>query len=90
VAEGRDGGVYTVLGETTTSRVIAEAIGELLGVPAGPVTSPTMRAELPALEWIAGGELRVDAPRMREELRWRPAGPSIADDVARGSYGVSP
>jgi nucleoside-diphosphate-sugar epimerase len=59
VAEGCDGGVYTVLGETTTSRVIAEAIGELLGVPAGPVTSPTMRAELPALEWIAGGELRA-------------------------------
>ena len=88
VTEGRDSGVYTVLGETTTTRVIAEAIGELLGVPAGPVTTQTMRAELPALEWIAGGDLRVDAPRIREELRWRPVAPSIADDLARGSYGA--
>lgn len=86
VIGGRDGSVYTVLGETTTPRAIAEAIGELLGVPARLVTTATMRKELPALEWIGGGDLRVDAPWIPEELRWRPAGPSPADDLARGSY----
>jgi nucleoside-diphosphate-sugar epimerase len=69
--EGRDGAVYTVLAQTTTPRAIATAIGELLGVPVRPATEATMRSELPALEWIAG-DLRVDAPRIRDELGWRP------------------
>jgi hypothetical protein len=44
-----------------------------------------MRAELPALEWIAG-DLRVDARRIHDELGWRPVGPALPDDIARGSY----
>jgi nucleoside-diphosphate-sugar epimerase len=86
VSDGRDGGVYTALGDTTTTRAIADAIGDLLAVPVRPLTEATMRTELPALEWITG-DLRVDAPRLRDELGWRPAGPSLTDDLARGSYG---
>jgi nucleoside-diphosphate-sugar epimerase len=85
--EGRDGAVYTVLAQTTTPRAIATAVGELLGVPVRPATEATMRSELPALEWIAG-DLRVDAPRIRDELGWRPGGPSLVDELARGSYGL--
>lgn len=85
VERGQEAATYAAVGADTTTRQVAHAIADLLGVPARSAADRTIADELPALQWIAG-DLVVDAPRLRDQLGWHPTGLSLPEDLRGGSY----
>ncbi len=80
--------VHAVAEEAVTSRSIAEALGEALGLP---VTSvPAEQAE-EHFGWI-GNFFALDIPASaqltRERLGWEPTHPTLVEDIAAGAYTV--
>ena len=80
---------YAENGENSL-RELAQAISRMLGYGGrtAPMTPNEAAAELgegPAL-YSYGSNSRVRAVRARRELGWAPKGPTLIDDVERGSY----
>jgi len=82
------GSVYNIASGELEMRAIAEAIGELVGVPARAVPLAEAHAAL-GERWVdvaLASNSRVDSSLAREELGWTPVGPALLDDLVRGSY----
>jgi len=83
------GSVYNIASGELEMRQIAQGIATLLGD--GPAKSVPIEAAHTALgeRWVdvaLASNSRVDATRARTELGWNPLGPSLLDDLTRGSY----
>lgn len=88
VVEAEEPGLTaTVVGETTTSRAIARAIGRLIGRPEATSSLPAdvVARELPTAQWITG-HIPVKPTRLHQDLGWSAKGPSLVDDIETGSY----
>jgi len=66
VEASEPGTTFTVVGETTTSREVARAIGRLIGRPdaTGPLAAEVVARELPTAQWISWG------PGVFSRWRW--------------------
>jgi len=78
--------VHAVAEEAVTSRSIAEAIGEALGLP---VVSVAPERAVDHFGWI-GSFFALDMPASaaltRERFGWVPTHPTLAEDIAAGAY----
>ncbi|WP_137845381.1 NAD-dependent epimerase/dehydratase family protein [Microbacterium sp. 2FI] len=83
------GSVYNIASGECEMRQIADGIARMLGQGDGvSVPLDTARETLGA-RWVdvaLASNSRVDSTRAREELGWNPAGPSLLEDLVRGSY----
>ncbi len=82
------GSVYNIASGELEMRAIAEAIGELAGVPTRSVSLTQAHAAL-GERWVdvaLASNSRVDSSLARAELGWVPVGPDLLDDLVRGSY----
>ncbi|WP_046766868.1 Rossmann-fold NAD(P)-binding domain-containing protein [Jiangella alkaliphila] len=81
------GTLLHVVGGVSTAKEMSEAIGRLIGAPEATSALPldVARRELPIADWMAVRQ-RIGARRVRDLLGWRPEGPSIAADLAEGTY----
>lgn len=84
------GAFYWAENGEASMREICRALGRALGMGD---RSEAMTAEQAAAEWgegpsqdTMGSNSRVRARRAREELGWRPAGPSLMEEIERGCY----
>jgi nucleoside-diphosphate-sugar epimerase len=82
------GSVYNLAAGECEMREIADAIARLLGIDGPDPTSmeEAMRAFGPRSAVSMASNSRVDSTRARTELGWSPMGPSLLDDLTRGSY----
>ncbi|MEU3983965.1 NAD-dependent epimerase/dehydratase family protein [Streptomyces sp. NPDC026672] len=82
------GSEYNLAADETTMREIAEGVASVLGL--GEAVSSTLEevAQGIGLTYAFGmaSNVRVDSARARAELGWNPVGPSLIDDLVRGSY----
>ena len=87
-AEGAPAGALLhVVGGVSSAREMSEAIGRLIGAPGATTALPldVARRELPIADWMTVCQ-RIGSRRVRDLLGWRPEGPSIAADLAEGTY----
>lgn len=89
---GSSGRVWNVAAETVTARALAEAVAVAAGgVRVEGVALAEAQAALhPFAALLLSMTFDLDATRTHMDLDWRPSGPSILIDVARGSYAASP
>lgn len=83
------GSIYNIGADEARMADIAEAVGVLTG--SGPAVScaPEEAFESFGRRWVEvalSSNSRVDSAKARTELGWVPAGPSLLDDLAAGSY----
>ncbi|MFF7364784.1 NAD-dependent epimerase/dehydratase family protein [Streptomyces sp. NPDC008125] len=71
-------------------RVVAEVIGERLGVPVASVDPADAAGHFTWLADILALDSPASADRTRSLLGWRPAGPGLLDDLAEGHYFKNP
>ncbi|WP_100809652.1 MULTISPECIES: NAD-dependent epimerase/dehydratase family protein [unclassified Microbacterium] len=83
------GSVYNIASGECEMRSIAEGIAEVLGLgEAEGVHIDEARAEL-GERWVdvaLASNSRVDSTSARTDLGWAPVGPSLLEDLVRGSY----
>lgn len=76
-----------VTAETAVStRSIAEAIGEGLGLPVTSVDPADAVDHFGFIGRFFGLEMSGDSAATRELLDWEPTGPTLAEDIAAGAY----
>jgi nucleoside-diphosphate-sugar epimerase len=82
------GSDYNLAAGEATMREIAEGIAQVLGL--GPAVATTLEGMAAAIGLLyamgMASNARVDATKARTELGWAPQGPSLVDDLVRGSY----
>jgi nucleoside-diphosphate-sugar epimerase len=78
--------LHAVGDEGVEFRLIAEAIGRGVGVPARSVTAEQASEFVGFLAAFIGLDNPVTADRTRELLDWKPTEPGILDDLAEGFY----
>ncbi|WP_305788226.1 SDR family oxidoreductase [Symbioplanes lichenis] len=79
--------LHAIAEEAVPTRAIAEAIGEVLDLPAVSVTPQQAIDELGAFVggfWAADG--RASSTITREAFAWTPTGPTLLDDIRAGAY----
>jgi nucleoside-diphosphate-sugar epimerase len=82
------GSVYNLAADECELRQIATGIAGLFGFDGAVSTSIEETGQAIGAMYAAGmaSNSRVDSARARTELGWSPGGPSLLDDLARGSY----
>jgi nucleoside-diphosphate-sugar epimerase len=78
--------VHAVAEEAISSRDIATAIGDSLGVPAVSVGPGDVDAHFGWIGRFLGMDLIASSARTRELLGWTPTGPTLLEDSAAGAY----
>jgi nucleoside-diphosphate-sugar epimerase len=82
------GSVYNLTAGENTLREIAEGVATVLGL--GPAVSVTVEENVKALGPLYGLGMsvaaRADSSKVRAELGWAPVGPSLLEDLTKGSY----
>lgn len=71
-----------------TSRDIAAAIGDYLGLPAVSVAPEEAEAHFGWLGRFFGMDITATSARTRELLGWTPTGPTLFEDIAAGAYAL--
>lgn len=82
------GSVYNIASDELEMRAIAEGIAELTGTAARSVALTEAHSAL-GERWVdvaLASNSRVDSARARDELGWVAVGPSLLDDLVKGSY----
>lgn len=78
--------LHAVAEEGVPVRRIVEALAERLAVPATSVSAAELAAQIPFIGGVLGADMAADSTITRELLDWRPAGPTLLDDIAAGHY----
>jgi nucleoside-diphosphate-sugar epimerase len=68
-------------------RVLAEAIGRAVDVPAGSIAVEDAPAHFGWISRFVGMDAPASSTGTQELLGWRPAGPTIVEDLDAGAYG---
>lgn len=83
------GSVYNVGAGEEQMRNIATSIAGLVGLEAAESCPPEIAYAAFGQRWVdvaLSSNSRVDSTKARRELGWSPQGPSLIDDLTRGSY----
>lgn len=80
--------VHAVAEEGVPTRVIAEALGERLGVPTASIAPEDAAEHFGWMGRFWSLDLRAAGALTRERYGWEPAGATLLDDIAAGGYDV--
>jgi nucleoside-diphosphate-sugar epimerase len=78
--------LHAVAEQAVPTRVIAEAIGESLGVPVASVDPADADAHFGVVGHFFGRDMSASSEATRALLGWTPTGPSLVDDIRSGAY----
>lgn len=79
---------HAVAEEGIATRVIAEALGEQLGLPTRSISPEDAEAHFGWMAMFFGTGMIASADITRETLGWTPTGPKLLEDIAAGAYDV--
>lgn len=83
------GSIYNIGAGEEQMRDIATSIANLVGLEAAESCAPELAYAAFGQRWVdvaLSSNSRVDSTKARRELSWNPEGPSLLDDLTRGSY----
>ncbi|PYY31901.1 3-beta hydroxysteroid dehydrogenase [Curtobacterium sp. MCPF17_011] len=72
--------------DAVPTRDIAQAIGDVLGVPVTSILPDEAAARLGFVGTFLGMQLAATSAVTRERLGWQPTGPTLLEDIAAGAY----
>ncbi|MFF1919837.1 SDR family oxidoreductase [Streptomyces sp. NPDC058221] len=78
--------LHAVAEEAVTTRAIAEAIGDSLGLPVGSVAPQDAGAHFGFVGSFFASTMTASNDVTRKLLSWEPTGPSLLADIAAGAY----
>ncbi|WP_263091350.1 SDR family oxidoreductase [Curtobacterium sp. RIT-PI-V] len=78
--------LHAVAETAITTRAIAEAIGEVLGLPVTSIDPADADAHFGFIGRFFGMEMSATSEATRELLGWQPTGPGLLEDIAAGAY----
>ncbi|MGI5125877.1 SDR family oxidoreductase [Pseudonocardia sp. CA-107938] len=78
--------LHAVAEEGVPARVIAEAIGRAVGVPAASIAADDAPAHFGWIGRFFGIDARASSAGTQELLGWRPEGPTLIEDLDAGAY----
>jgi nucleoside-diphosphate-sugar epimerase len=81
--------LHAVAETAVPTRAIAEAIGEVLGLPVTSVDPADAEAHFGFIGRFFGMEMAATADATRALLGWEPTGPGLLEDIAAGAYTAS-
>jgi hypothetical protein len=81
--------LHAVAEEGIPSRVIAEGIGRALGLPVASIEPDDVQAHFGWIATFFAMDLTATSIATRELLGWRPAGPTLIEDLGAGAYSAS-
>jgi len=86
--EGAPGGtrLHAVAEQTITTKAIAEALGEALGLPVTSIDPADAGAHFGVVGHFFGRTMTGSSARTRELLGWEPTGPTLIEDILGGAY----
>jgi nucleoside-diphosphate-sugar epimerase len=80
--------VHAVAEEAVTSRSIAEALGEALGLPVSSVSAEQAADHFGWIGTFFALDIPASAQRTRERFGWEPTHATLVEDIAAGAYTV--
>ncbi len=78
--------MHAVAETAIPTRAIAEAIGEVLGLPVTSIDPADADAHFGFIGRFFGMEMSATSDATRELLGWEPTGPGLLEDIAAGAY----
>jgi nucleoside-diphosphate-sugar epimerase len=78
--------LHAVAETAIPTRTIAEAIGEVLGLPVTSIDPADADAHFGFIGRFFGLEMSATSEATRELLGWQPTGPGLLEDIAAGAY----
>ena len=78
--------LHAVAETAIPTRLIAEAIGEGLGLPVTSVDPADAESHFGFIGRFFGMEMSATSDATRELLDWEPVGPGLLEDIAAGAY----
>ncbi|MEP6479971.1 MAG: SDR family oxidoreductase [Rhodoglobus sp.] len=78
--------LHAVAEEGVATRTIAEAIARGLGLPVAAIEADDAIAHFGWLGGFFGRDIPASSARTQELLGWSPSGPTLAEDLASGTY----
>lgn len=78
--------LHAIAEESITTKTIAEAIGSALGMPVVPIDSAAAGEHFGFVGHFFGESMTGSSDRTRELLSWKPAGPTLVEDILAGAY----
>ena len=78
--------LHAVAEQAIPTRAIAEALGEVLGLPVTSVDPVDAAAHFGVVGHFFGITMTASSARTRELLSWNPVGPGLLDDIRSGAY----
>lgn len=78
--------LHAVAEESVTTRVIAEAIGRYLDVPAVPIDPDDADAHFGFVGGFFATTMTAPSAITRATLSWTPVGPTLVEDIESGAY----
>ncbi|MFD0783281.1 3-beta hydroxysteroid dehydrogenase, partial [Micromonospora azadirachtae] len=79
--------LHAVAEEGVPTRAIAEAIGEVLGIPTVSVTPEQAVEHFGGfIGTFFGMDVRASSAATRAAFDWTPTGPTLLDDIRAGAY----
>jgi nucleoside-diphosphate-sugar epimerase len=87
IEQASAGTILHVVGEEAVStRDIAQAIGDNLGLPVASVAPEQAIEQFGFVGRFFGMDLRASSARTRELFGWQPTGPTLLEDIKAGGY----
>jgi len=78
--------LHAVAEERVTSKVIAEAIGEVLGLPVVSIDPGVATEHFGFIGRFFGLEMTGSSAATQQDYHWVPTGPTLAADIVAGAY----
>lgn len=79
--------LHAVAEQAVTTRAIAEALGEALGLPVASVDPEDAEKHFGFVGHFFAQTMTASSERTRASLGWTPTGPTLVEDIASGAYG---
>ncbi|GAA0246021.1 SDR family oxidoreductase [Cryptosporangium japonicum] len=79
--------MHAVAEEAISTRAIAEALGEALGLPVTSIAPADADEHFGFIAGFFGLDMYASSARTRELLGWTPTGPTLLEDIRSGAYG---
>lgn len=78
--------LHAVAEEAVSTRDIAEAIGQYLGLPVEPIAPEEAAEHFGFIGGFFGMDMAASSARTRELTGWTPTGPTLIEDILAGAY----